>query len=189
MNQSLGLLLGTIWLLASITIGQEPSKAERISIMEEPEHYVLTVPVSRLVMRIPKAGLSKGKNPGGGSANSPRYFYLENQALHLIISGWFEPERGFKGVEDFWAAETADWKRLNRPEAQNVSFEKLGSWNAILYDIPITGAKNSHIRAHWVHSGTWIDVHLSLTADPSAPDLRPKLRDLVKAIEVSEKKS
>ena len=114
---------------------------------------MLTVPVSRLVMRIPKAGLSKGKNPSGGSANSPRYFYLENQALHLIISGWFEPERGFKGVEDFWAAETANWKRLNRPEAQNVSFEKLGSWNAILYDIPITGAKNSHVRAHWVQSG------------------------------------
>src|SRR4051812_27038787 len=78
------------------------TKAESIQITQGKEDYELTVPVSQLIMSIPTGGLSQKKTMSGGSTASPRYFYFEDNALHLIISGWFESEQGFMGVKRFW---------------------------------------------------------------------------------------
>ena len=137
-------------------------------------NYVLTLPVSRLVVTIPKGGLVIATNTRGGSADSPRYFYFEDKALHLLISGWFESDEGYPGIKQFWANETAEWKRSGLPPPRDVTFVQLGDWNAIIYDEDIPIGKNSHIRAHWLQAGTWIDIHLSLTADLPQKEIRAK---------------
>lgn len=167
---------------------QQASKEVSLQITEQQEKYVLTVPVSRLVMLIPKDGLTRMQNSNGGAAASPRYFIFEDGARHLVVSGWFESADHFSSVEQFWAEEMAAWKQKNLPEARDVTFEDIGLWKAIFYDIKIPGIGNSHIRAHWVQDGTWIDVHLSLTSNESQKERRDRLRETLKEIQVLEKK-
>lgn len=167
--------------------GGAASSQESLEISELNNTYVLKVPVSRLTMIIPKAGLSPGKNTGG-AADSPRYFYFEDKASGLIISGWFEPQQAFSGMKKFWQAETDAWKRKGIPDPQNVSFVKIGGWDAITYDMPIASGSNPHIRAHWLQAGTWIDIHLSITSSRSRQEAGAQLQSLLKAIQVKEKK-
>ena len=158
---------------------------EQLVITEKGDSYVVTVPVSRLAMTIPKGKFVPSK-PDAGS-KSPRYFYLQDKGSALIISGWFEPEQSFVGLQKFWAGEIGAIKRNGSPEPQNVSFEDLGSWKAIVYDIQVPGGHSSHIRAEQTQSGTWIDVHISFTANLPEVEIRSKLRDVLKAIQVAEK--
>ncbi len=166
---------------------QESSEATTLAIVESAGNYVLTVPVSRLVMTIPKGKLALKVNRAGGSADSPRYFYFEDKDSPLLISGWFESDEGFPGIKQFWANETAAWKRGGLPEARDVTFAQLGGWNAIIYDTDAPIGRNSHIRAHWLQGGTWIDIHLSLTADLPQKEIREKLQNILKTIRVAEK--
>jgi hypothetical protein len=138
-------------------------------------------------MTIPEGGLSQEKNTRGGSTDSPRYFYLEDKALQLIISGWFEPSKGFRGIKSFWEDEIRAWKRGGLPEPHNILFTKIANWDAILYDISIPKGSNSHIRAHWLQAGTWIDIHLSMTSDRPSSEVRNTLQSLLKNIRVKEK--
>ena len=163
------------------------SQAETIQISQSKESYVLTVPVSQLVMTIPKGGLTQKTNAQGGSAASPRYFFFGDDALNLFISGWFESEGGFQGVEKFWKNETKAWKRKGLPEPRDVSFVKIDNWDAIIYDIELPKSSNSHVRAHWVQAGTWIDIHISITSDHPSVELRAKLADFLKTIQVKTK--
>jgi hypothetical protein len=184
------LILGVLtFSVCAFGTGEQAPKEVTLQITEQAEKYVLTVPVSRLVMTIPKGGLTQRHNSLGGSADSPRYFFFEDDALHIIVSGWFESDDQFSGINKFWADEMAAWKQKNLPEAKDVSFENLGSWKAFLYDVEVPGNANSHIRAHWVQHGTWIDLHLSLTSSDSQKQRREKLRNALKAIQVSEKKT
>ncbi len=166
---------------------QDSSQATTLQIEESAGNYVLSVPVSRLVMTIPKGKLTAKVNRAGGSADSPRYFYFEDKDSPLFISGWFESDEGFPGIKQFWANETAAWKRGGLPEARDVTFTQLGDWNAVIYEINSPVGRNSHIRAHWVQAGTWIDIHLSLTADLSQKELREKLQSVLKTISVAER--
>lgn len=156
-----------------------------LQVIAKSDAYELSVPVSHLVMTIPKENLSPQRNPLGGSANSPTYFYFSDEKKALIISGWFELAGGFKGMERFWKSETQSWSQKPR----NVSFEQIGNWNVVIYDmeIPIPKASNSHIRAELVQSGTWIDLHLSLTAEQSTEDSRAELVKTLKKILVVER--
>jgi len=45
---------------------------------------------------------------------------------------------------------------------------------------------NSHVRAHWVQAGTWIDLHISTIQSASA-ESRNKLLEMLRSIEVREK--
>jgi hypothetical protein len=168
---------------------QESSKATTLEIVESAGNYVLTVPVSRLVMTIPKGKLAVKANRAGGSADSPRYFYFEDKDSALFISGWFESDQGFSGIKQFWANETAAWKRGGLPDPRDVTFAQLGDWNAVLYEIDSPIGRNSHIRAHWVQAGTWIDIHLSLTADLPQKEIREKLQNVLQSISVAERPS
>src|SRR3954453_18524219 len=95
--------------VSGIALGQQADKTS-LQITEQNEKYVLTVPVSHLVMTIPKGGLSKTQNLVGGSADSQRYFILEDRALSFIVSGWFESDDNFHGVKKLWANDMAAWK-------------------------------------------------------------------------------
>jgi hypothetical protein len=176
-------------LFSNVVICQESSKATTLEITDSAGNYVLTVPVSRLVMTIPKNRLAVKASGAGASTDSPRYFYFEGKDSALFISGWFESDEGFPGIKQFWANETAAWKRGGLPEPRDVTFTQLGDWNAVLYEIDAPLGRNSHIRAHWVQAGTWIDIHLSLTADLPQKEIREKLQNVLQAISVAERPS
>ena len=159
-----------------------------IQITQKGDRYVLTVPVSRLVMSIPSRGLSQKNNAIGGSTDNPRYFYFNDEANSLIVSGWFEPAQGFSGVQKFWANETGAWRKNNLPEPRDVSFRKIGNWDAIVYDMDVPKGTSSHIRAHWVQSGTWIDIHLSVVSRQSSREARSRIESFLNSIVVAEKK-
>jgi hypothetical protein len=170
-----------------VAVAQASGNQTSLAITAEGDRYVLTVPVSRLIMTIPKGNLERKPSPAGGATASSRYFLFENHDLHLFVSGWFESARGFSGIKEFWSKETEAWKKANKPEPHDVSFEKIGSWDAILYELLVSGGGSSHIRAHWVQAGTWIDLHISITSEAPPEDRHRNLRAFLNAIHVSEK--
>ena len=188
MKRALAGMFGAAVLITAVAVCQEKPRPDALQISESNGEYVLSVPVSRLVMTIPKNGLVRGSNTGGGAAASRRYFYFEDRPQNLFVSGWFESESEFRGIKKFWESETAAWKKKGLPEAQDVSFADIGKWKAILYDIHIPSVNDSHIRAHWVQAGTWIDIHLSMAADRPVPEIRAALRDTLNSIRVEERK-
>lgn len=158
-----------------------------LAIEETDAGFELTVPVSRLIIVIPKTGLTRGDGNGLASTESSRYFYFRDSSRGLVISGWFEPAHAFKGIQEFWADETAAWKRGGLPPARNTQIGKIGEWQTITYDIDAPSGNNSHIRAHLVRAGTWVDVHLSATAARSRDELRTSLEAVLNSISVSER--
>jgi len=167
--------------------GAGTDRPDAIQITQTNTNYVLTAPVSRLVMQIPKGTLLPSDRETGGATNSPRYFSFRDRDLPLIVSGWFEPAQGFAGIQKFWANEVAGWNK-QLPPPQNVAFAKNGSWEVVAYDLPVPNLTNAHLRAHWVQAGTWIDLHLSLTNRQPAGDARALLVALLGIVSVSEKK-
>jgi hypothetical protein len=173
------------FLLSTVAFGQQSSDSVTLKITEDATSYVLTVPISRLVMTIPKDGLEVQRGASSGAGNGPRYFSLKDPSGLLIVSGWFESADGFSDIQSFWRNETAPWKKKGLPQPRDVSFEHIGTWNAVLYDMTVLDATSANIRAHWVQSGTWIDVHLSLTGRQVG--LREKLRGVLQSIKVTER--
>jgi hypothetical protein len=173
---------------APIAAGTETAAPDRLVVRDAEAVFELSVPVSRLVMTLPKGNLVREQGEGSGATGSPRYFLFHEPAANLYVSGWFEPAESFDGVETFWSQEAAALKGPDIPEPTNVSFEKIGPWQAILYDIdlPEMDVRNTHIRAHWVQSGTWIDVHVSVTTDQEMAAARRIVRNVLEGIQVRE---
>jgi hypothetical protein len=171
---------------ASSSPGPGTERPDAIQITQTGTHYVLSVPVSRLVMQFPKSTLQPAELEKRGAANSPRYFSFRHRELPLIVSGWFEPEQNFAGIQKLWANELAGWNKVAPP--QDVAFSKNGLWEVVAYEIPVPNVTNSHLRAHWVQAGTWIDLHLSLTNRQPARDARALLAAFLGTVSVSEKK-
>ncbi len=169
----------------AVPAGDPESQTLRID--ESDRGYRLSVPVSRLVLTIPRGGLTRASDRAGGAANSPRYFHFTDEKRQLQVSGWFEHAQKFAGVKNFWAEETAQWRRNNLPEPRDVSFTKIGGWDAIAYEVPAGAGTSSHIRGHWVQSETWIDLHLSITSDRPASESRTALVAFLETLDVSQK--
>jgi hypothetical protein len=164
-----------------------PSRSGSIEIKEIKGNFELTVPASRIILTIPKGGLVQETMATGGSTNNPRYFYLSDSTFDLIISGWIESDQRFSGVKKAWEDDTTAWKRGGLPEPQNISFSKIGQWDVVIYDMTIPDGNNSHIRAHWVQAGTWIDIHMSITVNRPITEIRAKLQSIIKTIQVKQK--
>lgn len=157
---------------------------DSIVIVERPAVFELSVPVSRLVMTIPKAGLVRTE---ADASSSRRYFKLVDAERHLIVSGWFEPAEEFQELETMWKGETAAWARKGIPAPENVVFKKVGRWSAIAYTTPTPSGNHAHLRAHWVEAGTWIDVHLSTATDAPPAENAALLETFLGRIAVAEK--
>lgn len=155
----------------------------RLAVVEREGTYELTVPVSRLVMTIPKAALV----PAKGGNDSPRYFYLADKAAGLIMSGWFEPAERYPGLQQLWSSDTAAWRKKGLPDPQNVRLSRIGKWEAIAYEMPVSVGTNSHLRAQRVQAGTWIDLHLSITSRDSSATNQQALAKALSAIRVTER--
>ncbi|MEA2165673.1 MAG: hypothetical protein QOK37_3800 [Thermoanaerobaculia bacterium] len=162
MPRQLYLIIGL--LLVSVSGANAATERDRIVITEKTDAFEMTVPVSGLVMSIPKGGFQQANDSRSDASASRRYFYLHDKESHVILSGWFESASEFAGITTFWDSEVAEWKKKGLPDPSNVTFTKVSRWEAITYQIQLPEASNSHIRAHWVQAGTWIDLHLSMTS-------------------------
>lgn len=171
---------------ACATPGRDPSQS--IEVVALNNGYQLSVPVSRLTMTLPQGNWSRKQKSSGGGTSNPRYFYFEDgKEAGLILSGWFEPDRFFEGIDTQWKKDAKAWQERGLPEPMNVSFEKVGGWDVVMYDHNFGKVVNSHLRAHWVQSGTWIDLHLSTTTSGTSADNRKKLKSVLRGISISEK--
>jgi hypothetical protein len=177
-QQTLAMLAGASY--STNASAPTPLVQDSLRVAANPDRYELWVPASRVYMIVPRGRLTPADNPAGGAASSPRYFYFVDRAFNL--SGWFEPADKFSGVQSFWETEMRAWSQRGLPAPLDVQFKKVGEWNAIIYDSPSPLGTNSHIRAHWVQEGTWIDVHLSMTSSASSAQLRSALEALLQAL-------
>ncbi|MDB6127107.1 MAG: hypothetical protein JWM35_1003, partial [Verrucomicrobia bacterium] len=172
--------------------GKAPEAAEGSSVLKIKkvgDFYELSVPVSRLILKIPAQGLVHSTTRIGGSTDNPRYFELMRPSPNLIVSGWFESGERHKGIKEFWAGESSALSRSGLPAPRNVEFLKLGSWDIVSYELRITDSDklaNANLRAELVQAGTWIDLHLSVTGPLSAQDARDQMLAAVKTMIVTE---
>src|SRR5262249_24378591 len=79
------------------------ARTDAIQITQTGTHYMLTAPLSRLVMRLPTGNVVQQKPFAGAATSSPRYFYFTGREAPFIISisGRFESQDGFTGLEKF----------------------------------------------------------------------------------------
>jgi hypothetical protein len=90
-------------------------------------------------------------------------------------------------MDAFWSGEQRSLTQ-NGLQLQNITKERIGNWDVVLYDIAVPGGRSVNMRAECVQSGTWIDLHLSVTTNQSKTDGQKLLRDALNAMQVSEKK-
>lgn len=160
---------------------------EGLELTETLTAYVISTPPSGLRMKIPRGDFVRMTSM---ERPTSRYFYFINPSDLLTLSGWVENGRSYEGVEGFWAAENKD----NRLGATNVSIEKLGGWDIVIFDVPLPAkggvsikAVNTHMRAEYAAKGTWIDVHVSTTSESSHDKNRKKLIALLRRLKIEEK--
>ena len=160
--------------------------AERLIVVSDDHSYGVTVPVSRLVLVLPKDGLVQ-KESARGHSDAERYFYFSDGSRNLIASGWFEPDREFPGVSAQWSRITEGLKKKGLPEPRAVQVTKLGGWDAMFYELSLPGIASTNVFAEWVQAGTWIELHASISSPASNPDDRAKLERFLGSLEVVAK--
>ena len=134
---------------------------ESIAVDEQGQFYNLTVPVSKLAIRIPKGGFQrKVPTDAAGSRANPRYFSFNDPARGILISGWFESASRFQGVKDNPPGVVNGQTTTH----QNVLYKKIGKWDVVSYEVSVGSFSNAHLSAHLVQANTWVELHLS--ADP-----------------------
>lgn len=172
-----------------LTLIASPPQEGTLQVEDLKDCYQLSVPVSQLIMKIPKGGLKLKISPKGPATQGPRYFDFDDDARHLIISGWYESADHYPGVKKFWEGETNGWKRRGFPKPQDVSLTKVGGWDAVFYDQSIQGTPvaSSHSRAEWVEAGTWIDLHIEVTSDSPSAERREEISAFLKTIQVTKR--
>ncbi len=160
--------------------------ASSLSVVEQDQFYELTVPQSRLVIRLPKASFKRVSPPdAGGGTRNPRYFMFADPSQAINLSGWFEPASRFEGVKDS-PPQTVQGKTI---EHKHVNFKKTGAWDTVEYDFvedsPPLNMANVH--AHLVRAGTWVELHLSKNAKQDLAEQHAALARALQSIEIVER--
>ena len=162
--------------------GCATSGDEKLDVWQAGDFYFVTVGVSKLVIMMPKDDLladSRGREL--------RYFKFSAPNSSLIVSGWFEPDRLFPGVDQNWKDNVGNWRKKGLPEPRNVQFSKVGKWDVASYELDVPNLTNSHLLAEYVEAGTWIELHLSTTTTAPAAENRAKLAEILQRISVTER--
>jgi hypothetical protein len=176
-----------LFLLLSFVASAAPDDVT-LQIKENTNNYVLSVPVSQLIMVIPKGSLARRINASGGATENPRYFYFQDKERALIISGWFESSQGYSSFRKSWGEEKESWRVRHLPLPVNEKTFTAKGWEAVAYDIPFPNGENTHIRAHWVEAGTWIDLHLSMTSESRNSAIQEQLLAVLNGIQVQRRR-
>lgn len=162
-----------------------PQGDDALRVIERQRGYELWVPSSRIYMDLPRTRQMARGPRTGGATDHPRYFYFRDRLFN--VSGWFEPAPKFKGMQEFWASETRAWQQSGLPPPIDPVFRKIGEWDAVFYDQSTPLGINSHLRAHWLQAGTWIDIHVSLTGTQPSEKMREVLESYLKGVLVHDR--
>jgi len=151
--------------------------AESILIKENEQTFEISVPVSNLVLVLPKANFNSALPPQReGSMASPRFFQFADNTTGVGLSGWFEHARGFDGVKEPKPASVQGTRLIY----ENIVFGKVGDWDSVSYDVVFQSNRIPNIKAHLVRENTWIELHISGTQ-------HELIRDIIKSIQVQVK--
>jgi hypothetical protein len=148
------------------------------------DSYLLTDPVSHVVLTVRKGTWKRAANPTNAS---PGYFLLRDREHGTVASGWIESSEHFEGIEKLWERESSALKQKSSPPPEEVKFTKVGGWDAIVYHQSAPGGTSAHVRAEWVVEGTWVDLHLSTTGKRPAAEARADLLRQLEAFRVEDK--
>ena len=158
---------------------------DSIAIAEHEQFIDITVPLSKLTIRLPKGDSKQDLPPArSGATENPRYFAFADEARGVKLSGWFEPASRFEGVKDSPPA-VVNGQTLTH---QNVVFKKLGSCDVVSYEVSLGAFRNAQLNAHLVQAGTWVELHLSTSPKASLAEQHALLDQVVQAIQISEKR-
>lgn len=162
---------------------------EKLVMKETDDAFELSVPVSRLVLVIPREGLAIPFEPGRPAARSPRYFHLADRDHGVSVSGWIESAETYKGVDALWKEQNEAWAQSHAPlPSKEPAFLKVDKWDTIIYDLDVPRGVDTHIRCEWVELGTWIDMHIAVTNYDKIEVARARAMSLLKDIKVREAK-
>ena len=175
--------------LCTAVVSHTPAGAQdsRLAIEDAGNSFELTVPVSRLILSVPKGGLGIGRNKRGGATESARYFYLTDAEDGVVVSGWFEPAARYIDLGDSWRQEMEHMKKKGFPAPQDVEPSEIGKWRAILYNFPLPNGTSAHVRASYIGAGTWIDLHASISSARPGSESRKQVEALVRSMQIREK--
>lgn len=189
-SNSMG-LVAVIGLLSTSGVVAGDSADTTITMTIAGDTIELTVPASQISLRIPRGELAPVEESKTGAQASPRYFHLADAGRGLAVSGWFEPANAFKGLEAFWAGEFSAMRRSGLIPTAPPTAVVVGPWAGAAYEIPVPSSVgkgvNTHIRAELIKSGTWVDLHISITTQSPVADARTEALEFLKSIVVHEK--
>ena len=184
-------LVALIGLLSADAVVSADSGDASLVMKIEGDAIELTVPVSDISLTIPKGNLAPVEESSSGAQTSPRYFHLTDAGRGLSVSGWFEPANSFKGFEAFWKGEFSAMKQSGLIPTAAPTAVAVGDWAGAAYDISAPGGGseyvNTHIRAELIKAGTWVDLHVSITAQKPVADARSEALEFLKGIVVTVK--
>jgi|GEM_PF-1358432 len=163
-------------LLKSINLRDEPSR----SVLEEPTGngpIVISVPELDAELLIPRAGLSQASTKLN---TAPSYFSYTTKDGSMM-SGWLEPISKYRGLRQTWSSEKEKMESELGIKCEDESFQTIDGWQTVLYIIRLPGgAVQQNLRACRTYGTTWVDVHLSKTAQTAEKEpLKVLLRSLV----------
>jgi hypothetical protein len=169
----------TLGLLALLTAcaTREVGPQDRISISEAESAYEVSVPLSRLIMTVPKGAIVRDTSQRGGAMDSPRYFRFHDRASGTILSGWFEPASRYVDLRHSLKVET---ESLGEP--LDLEEGTIGGMRVLSYYLAVPRGNSAHIRASYIGAGTWVDIHASVTADRSRDEVKKQVSALVSSI-------
>ncbi len=105
----------TLTLILISIVGCATSSVQESTLIatEGADTIEFTVPASKVKMTIPKNDLVKAENT---ASKSYRYFIYNGKSTDFSISGWFEPENKYEGVEKHWNGflKKLDWKSAGK---------------------------------------------------------------------------
>ena len=165
----------------------ELSPADRIQVNAVQSRWDVTVPKSKLVLSLPKGDLQIAESIGVGAAASPRYFVLKGRTTGTIVSGWFEPAERQSDLRASWRKEMEGLKQNGFAPPTNIEETEVNGMETILYGIPMPKGSSAHARCSFVRSGTWLDLHLSISGDGSPAQSREQLVALLRTLQITDK--
>jgi hypothetical protein len=184
-------LVALIGLLSTDVVVAAASGDSTIVVTITSDTIELKVPVSAISLRIPKGNLAPVEESKTGAQASPRYFHFEDVDRGLVVSGWFESAKAFRGFESFWVGEFSAMKRTGLVPTAPPTSIAVGNWSGAAYEIPLPSAVgegiSTHIRAELIKAGAWVDLHISLASEKPPADARSEALEFLKSIVVIEK--
>jgi hypothetical protein len=181
---SRALFATVIVLLVACSTAPVVTPQESIAVAESERTFDITVPVSKIELCLQKTNFMRASPPmASGSALSSRHFIFKDQGRSIFLSGWFESARLFPGVKEP-SAGTFQGEKLQH---SNVSIEKIGDWDVVLYDVIFRANSTANLEAHLVRSGTWVELHLSGTSGHPISEQRTLLTEAIRSIQIREK--